>query len=243
MKTSNKLLLTAVLFLLASLAAYNMTLKNEFNKGTYKDPYKNHTALSFRGFDELEINPGSICKVNISKGPYAVWVRSSAVDFVQVKQTGKRLRLDVAFPAEKGSPRNAPTLMISCPQLNVLSTNALYSVNGKPTIDKAIKPSQSFAVTVSGFAQDSLLVRQDNASIVKLVDNKLGLLRAVAGLSPGSGSSLQVLPSNRIIAANLDIRHKSQLILEGTTIPQLYYQFADSATATMSGATLSALTR
>jgi hypothetical protein len=52
-----------------------------------------------------------------------------------------------------------------------------------------------------------------------------------------------VLPSNRIIAANLDIRHKSQLILEGATIPQLYYQFADSATATISGAALSALNR
>ena len=243
MKTSNKLLLTAVLFLLASLAAYNMTLKNEFSKGTYKDPYKEYTALNFKDFDELEINPGSLMNVKVSQGPYAVWVRSAATDFVQVKQTGKRLQLNVAFPAEKSSSGRVPTLLITCPQLSALSTNAVYLVNGKPTTDKAVKSSQSYAVTVSGFAQDSLILRQDNASIVKLEDNKFGLLRAVAGLSPGSGSSLQVLPSNRIIAANLDIRNKSQLILEGTAIPQLYYQFADSATATISGAALGMLRR
>ncbi|SMB85053.1 hypothetical protein SAMN00120144_3158 [Hymenobacter roseosalivarius DSM 11622] len=243
MKTSNKLLLTALLFLLTSLAAYNMALKTEYRKGTYKDPYKNFTALNLKDFNALEINPASILNVKVMAGPYAVWVHKKAAEYVQVKQTGQRLRLDVAFAEDKDFTGNSYAVMISCPRLTSLTTNAVYSVKGKQTIDKDLGSFPNFGVTVSGFTQDSLWVRQDNASLLKLTDNTLGRLRAVAGLSPGSSSTLHLLATNHITAANLGIRHKSQLILENVAIPQLHYQFADSAKATISGASLGAFTR
>lgn len=243
MKTSNKLLLTAILFLLASLTAYNMALKTEYRRGTYKDLYKDFTALNFQDFDALEINPGSIVNVKVMAGPYAVWVRKEAAEHVRLKQTGRRLRLDATFDADKKSMGRGYTVMIRCPRLASLATDAVYSVGGKLITDHDLGPAQKFGVTVTGFAQDSLRVAQDNASVVKLVDNRFGLLRAVAGLSVGSSSALQILPSNRIGAARLDIRNKSELLLENVRIPELHYQFADSAKATMSGAALSALTR
>lgn len=243
MKTSNKLALTALIFLLASLAAYNMALKNEYGKGTYKDPFKDFTALSFKDFNSLEINPTHILNVKVSKGPYAVWVRKEAAEYVQVKQTGQRLRLDAVFPEERDYAGRTFAVMISCPKLTDLTTNAMYSVKGKLSTDKAQASSGSYAVTVSGLAQDSLRIHQDNASTVKLLDNALGQLRVVAGLSAGSSSALHVMPNNRIAAASFDIRNKSQLVLDGVSIPKLRYQFADSAKATISGAALSALTR
>lgn len=241
MKTSNKLVLTALFFLLASLAAYNMALKTEYRKGTYKDPYKDFTALNLRDFNELEINPASIMNVQVTAGPYGVWVRKGT-DYATVKQTGRRLRLDAVF-AEEVEYSGRPTVLIRCPQLMTLTTNAVYSVKGKQITEKIANPYRGIGVTVSGFAHDSLRISQDNASTVKLADNRFGLLRAVASLSAGSSSALHVLPSNRIGAAHLDIRHKGQLILEDIAIAQRHYQFADSAKATISGAALSALTR
>jgi hypothetical protein len=241
MKTSNKLALTAFVFLLASLAAYNMALKTEYNKGTYKDPFKDFTALNFKDFNALEINPAHILNIKVSAGPYAVWVRKEAAAYVQVKQTGQRLRLDAVFPEERDYARRTYAVMISCPRLINLTTNAMYSAKGKLSTDKA--QATSYAVTVSGFAQDSLRILQDNASSVKLLDNTLSQLRVVAGLSVGSSSALHVLPGNRIAAASFDIRNKSQLVLDDVSIPKLRYQFADSAKATISGAALAGLIR
>lgn len=241
MKTSNKLALTALLVLLTSLAAYNMALKNEYDKGTYKNPYKDFIALDLKGFNELEINPASILNVEVKAGPYAVWVRKGADEYVTVKQLGRRLRLDAAFAEEKEYTGRGYAVMISCPRLTALTANAVYSVKGKPTTDKNTGPFRNFGVTVSGFAHDSLRLSQDNASLVKLTDNRFGLLRAVAGLSDGSSSTLHVLPSNRIGAARLDIRNKSELVLENIRIPQLQYQFSDSAKATVSGTSLGML--
>lgn len=232
-----------MVFLLASLAAYNMALRTEYRKGTYKDPFKDFTALKLRDFHDLEINPGSILNVQVTKGPYAVWVRKKAAEYVQVKQAGLRLRLDATFAEEKVYTGSAYAVIITCPQLVTLTTNAVYSVKGKQITDKNQGPFTTYAVTVTGFAQDSLRVLQDNASTVKLIDNTLGELRAVVGRNPGSGSALHLLPGNRITAADLAIRSRSQLILEDVAIPRLRYQFADSAKATISGAALGVIRR
>ncbi|QIL76703.1 DUF2807 domain-containing protein [Hymenobacter sp. HDW8] len=241
MKTSNKIALTALVFLLASLAAYNMALKKEYNKGAYKDPYKNFTALSFQDFEALEVNPAHILNVKVSAGPYAVWVRNDAAEYVQVKQIGKRLRLDAIFPEEREYAGPSYAVMISCPRLSSLATNAMYSVKGKLTTDKA-SPS-SYAVTVAGFDQDSLRIQQDNASSVKLIGNAFRQLHVVAGLSSRSSSAFYVMPGNQIASASFDIRNKSQLVLDNVSIPKLRYQFADSTKATISGSALAALTR
>ncbi|PSR52526.1 hypothetical protein AHMF7605_02790 [Adhaeribacter arboris] len=86
MKTSTVLLLTAFLILLGSLAAYNMALKNEYNKGTYKDPYHNYITLNYRDFDQVEINPATEMNVKIKAGPFSVQVHPHATDLVKIKK-------------------------------------------------------------------------------------------------------------------------------------------------------------
>lgn len=239
MKTSTALLLTAFLILLGSLAAYNMALKTEYNKGTYKDPYRDFITLNYRDFDQVEINPATEMNVKIMAGDYKVQVHKSATDFIQFKKAGRQLQVNLVYPQEEQELRSWELVVITCPQLIDLKTNAFYTVKGKK-----ITPTKSWddnVITLQGFKQDNLNLEQDKASAVNLLENKINRLKAVVGLSAGSTARLHLDKTNRIQEADLDIRNKSELVIENVTIPKLQYQFSDSARATFTGSALGIL--
>lgn len=242
MKTSTTFLLAALLMLLASLTAYNMALRAEYRSGAYKDPLHDYTTLSFRDFTEVEAPAAGVVGIRIVAGPYQVRISPQAAKYVRLRQQGSRLVITAAFPNQRESPEQA-TILISCPRLTRLTTNAEYAINGQQHRDKQEIFYAARPVVVQGFTQDSLSVRQDNASRVELNDNRLGFLRAVAGPTPGSHATLQLNQNNRIAAASLAINHQSELLLDGVLIPQLSYHFADSAKATFTGAALTGLRR
>ena len=239
MKTSVKFLLAAALVLLASLTAYNMALRAEYRSGAYRDPLRGYAKLNFKNFDEVTVPAASVLSVKILAGPFGVRVNPDARRFVRVRQQGSRLVVEAAFPNQPGSLGWGETVVISCPRLAALTTGGEYALAGRPHRDKT--PVSGRKVLVRGFTQDSLLVRQDLASRVELTGNHLGLLRAVAGSTPGSHASLTLTEDNKVAAASLTIGHQSELILDNVAIPQLRYHFADSAKATLTGAALTAL--
>jgi len=81
----------------------------------------------------------------------------------------------------------------------------------------------------------------DNASHVVLAHNNIKFLDAVAGMSSGSNSKLNLTETNQLQAAKLDIRNKSQLILDNLVIPDLAYTFSDSARLDIKGSALQLL--
>jgi hypothetical protein len=237
MKTSVKLLLAALMVLLASLTAYNMALRTEYRSGAYKDPLHGYQSLAFKDFTEVAVPAASIVNVKIMAGPYKVLLGPQAAKYVHVSQQNGRLLITASFPDARPylGPRDA--VVISCPRLTALTADALYQVEGQPHADR----SESFKrgrILVQGFTQDSLALHQDRGSQVELRNNRLGLLRAQAGATPGSHSVLQVTSGNNIAAASLSLQSQSELVLDNVMIAQLHHTFSDSAKVTLTGAAL-----
>jgi hypothetical protein len=238
MKNSNKYLLAALLVLLTSLTAYNMALRTEYRKGTYKDPLRDYTALHFQDFTEVTVPAASAVAVKIVSGPFNVQMNPQASKYVQVHQQGSELSITASFPEGQEYLGHGEAVVVSCPRLAVLTTDAIYQVKGQPHIDKNQGYLRKAGIMVQGFMQDSLTLRQDRASRIELVGNHLGSLRATAGPTPGSHATLQINADNRIGAASLAIERQSELILNNVAIARLQYHFADSAKVTLTGAAL-----
>jgi len=239
MKNSSKFLLAAVLVLLASLTAYNMALRTEYRLGTYKDPLRGFATLPLTGFTEVAVPAGSSVSVKVVAGPYSVRINPRIQEFVHVRQQGPRLVVEAVFPERQKFLGWGDGVVISCPRLTALSTDAVYLEAGQQRADKAYPESR--VVRVQGFVQDSLAIRADRGSHVELTGNQLGLLRATTGFTPGSHPVLTLGTGNRIAAAQLDLQHQSELKMNNILIPSLRYQVSDSAQAILSGAMLRSL--
>ncbi|TVT39199.1 hypothetical protein FNT36_16190 [Hymenobacter setariae] len=239
MKNSSKFLLAAVLVLLASLTAYNMALRTEYRLGTYKDPLRGFATLPLTGFSEVAVPAATTVSVKIVSGPFSVRINPRAQEFVHVRQQGTRLVIEADFPERQKFLGWGDGVVISCPRLTAVSADAVYLEAGQRRVDKGYPDNR--IVRVQGFVQDSLTVRADNGSHVELTGNQLSMLRATTGAMPGSHASLNIEADNRIAAAQLDLRHQSELKMKNILIPGLRYQVSDSAQAFLSGAALRSL--
>ncbi len=239
MKNSSKFLLAAVLILLASLTAYNMALRTEYHLGTYKDPLRGFATLPLAGFTEVAVPAASTVSVKVVAGPFKVRINPLIQEFVKVRQQGTRLVVEAAFPERQKFLGWGEGVVISCPRLTALSTDAVYLEAGQRRVDKGYPESRT--VRVQGFKQDSLRVRADNGSHLELANNELGLLRATTGTTPGSHASLTLASDNRIAAAQLSIQHQSEIRMKNVLIPSLHYHVSDSAQALLSGVALRSL--
>ncbi|MET4076760.1 hypothetical protein [Hymenobacter sp. UYCo722] len=232
MKTSNTLFVAAVALVLGSLATYDAALRAEYRTGHYKEPLHDYQALGLRNFDAVRVPSASGLQVKVVAGPFAVHVSKDAADYVRVTQRGQQLLVTLAYPDKPEPLGRREAVVITCPRLAALTTEGSYTVAGK------VPPGQRQAggeVAIQGFRQDSLTLRQDQSSKIRLVGNTLGWLRATAGTGSGSEPNLEIGADNRIQAADLTIGHRGHLDL-AAAIPRLRYQFSDSATVALTGA-------
>lgn len=245
MKTSNKLLLFALVVLVSALATYNIALKAEYNTKSYQDPYKNYVALDFNGFDEVEVNAGDMLKVLIEPGEqHAVYLYKGNEEVVQINQENKTLQIDVAINDEQKGVRGwgSPHLIIKTPMLHTLRANAMHTLNGKQVTNiQRLNAASYLNTSLIGFKQDSLSLELDNGVLVQLHGNQLQHLHAVTGTSPESGPKLLINPDNNIQQANLDIRNRSHLTLLNVAIPGLKYTLSEKAQVELSGEALAIL--
>ncbi|RYU78453.1 hypothetical protein [Hymenobacter persicinus] len=222
MKTSNKLLLTALAVVLASLLTYNIALRAEYQRGTYKDRFRDYQTLALTDFDQVQVVSENV-SVKLTPGPFAVRVSNNAAAKVNITRVGRRLVITEA-PALRGTWAPGNQILISCPDLRLLRTAAN-------------------SATVAGFTLDSLQVEQSRSSAVEMTNNQLGVFQATAGQGAGSNPQLSIDHSNRIQRASLAIKNRGELVLENVFIPQFSCQFSDSATARISGKSLGMMTR
>lgn len=232
MKTSNKLFVAAVALVLGSLATYDAALRAEYRTGNYKDPLHNYQVLGLRNFDAVRVPSASGLRVKIEAGPFAVRVSKAAAEYVHVTQQGQQLLVTLAYPKKPESLGRQQAVVITCPRLDALTIEGSYTVAGKPVPTGREAGGE---VTVQGFRQDSLMLRQEQSNHINLVGNTLGWLRATAGARPSSEPELEIGTDNHIQAADLTINHRGHLAL-ATAIPRLRYQFSDSASVVLTGA-------
>lgn len=242
MKTSNKLVLAALAVLFVGLAFFNNALQAEYRTGAFRDPLRNFVTLPLRDFNALHLQAANLASIQIQRGPYSVRVFKPLADVLQVQQQGKRLTLGVSFPDESRPYLLNNTkfaIIITCPDLVALHTDATYTIQGKAKTDQT-QPWGGFSVLTQDFQQDSLFIQADNGSSVELRNNTIQRLRVVAGHTDGA-PIVRLHPGNHIQQASFVMGGKSKLIFDELSIPQLAYQFADSATTTLPGRSLSSL--
>jgi len=235
MKTSNKLVVAALVVVLVSLVAYDYLLKAAFVSGKYKDPYYSFVSLKNTGFDTVDIVSSTVANVKFIQGPFSVRIDSTALAYVQVKQTGKRLQINAVFENNYLYNHNPYVMVISCPKLLEISTDANYLVNGKQITDSIAKEDWR-KVLIDGFKQDSLTISQDYGSTLILANNHINLIDAVIGKSLGSGSKLIIREGNQFKIAKINVFNNSNLLLNNAAIGNLDYHLADSAKLTVTGA-------
>src|SRR5947209_3869211 len=72
MKTSNKLILTALLLVFIFLFAYDNLLKREYLSGNYRNPYRNFIALKFKDFDTVDMTSSTAANAKFIQGPFSI---------------------------------------------------------------------------------------------------------------------------------------------------------------------------
>jgi hypothetical protein len=227
----------AALFLtVVLLVVYDLRLKAAFLSGAYKIPYSDFTTLSNTGFDIVDLNASTKANVKFVQGPFSVRVENNALDFVALKQQGNRLEIDAAFERNQRWDPNPYVILISCPVLKELTTNATWRAYNRVSTDSIVRDDwQMRRVLIDGFRQDSLSILQDYGSTVVLANDTIRWVKAVIGRSDRSGSKIIINGGNEFQDALLDIGHYSQFILEDAHIHSLSYRLADSAELIVTG--------
>ena len=246
MKTSNILLIAAILVLLASIIAFDFGIKARYNKGDFRNPYEEFIALNFKDFDSIHVNATTMANVKFVQGPFKVQVFEDKAEMVKVTQLGRVLSINVIKEGE--NYEQAPfTLLISCPKISQLIADDKYFENGNFRVDTNAKldivnnnriVEASKKVLVEGFDQDSISIIQNNGSHVRLVNNRFNRINAIIGRSLKSTSFLTVDDKNVFDNAQFDIRNNSQIFLSKATIKKLEYTLATDAKVTFSGASV-----
>jgi hypothetical protein len=238
MKNSYKLLLIAVLLLVGTLTAFDLALKTEYEKGTYKNVRRDYSKLEYKNFDVIEINAANKLGVEIQySDTFNIGVRDRVKEFLKIKQIGSHLIIDCNMRDSRGY-LGEKSIIIQCPELKGLRTDAVFYVNGKPIITKDISNTTVF---VTGFKQDNLKLNMNNATFVKLFDNQIKHLSADLGKDISSQSDLVIDQSNDIAAADFNIQNKSRLTLTNVKADNFNYTISDSAQIRLSGASLKLL--
>jgi hypothetical protein len=237
MKTSNKLILAALLLVILALIGYDLFLRAEYLSGRYKDPFSGYTALKFKNFDTVDLVSSTAANVKFVQGPFSVKIDPIALEYVRLTQNGTRLKINAVYETNFQYNPHPYILVVTCPKLASLNTNARYVANHKQVIDTAAREDWNMRkVLIDGFKQDNLSINQDYGSTVVLSNNHIVSIKAVTGTSPGSGSRTVILKGNRFKNAAFDIRNKSQLLLNDTVAHNLSYHLADSTKLILTGA-------
>ena len=236
MKTSNKLILAALVLTLVLLTWYDLRLKAEYLSGAYKNPYSNYVTLNYTGFDIVELPSSTAANVKFVQGPYSVRVDNNALDYVVFQQQGHRLMINAVFERNYRWNPNPYVIVISCPTLTKLITDASYRADNRMVTDTIVREDWNMRrVLIEGFRQDSLSIEQNYGSTVELAGNSIRSLRAIIGKNAGSGSKIILQSGNEFRDATLDIGHYSKFILGNASIQNLSYHLADSAELIVTG--------
>ena len=238
MKTSSKLILSAILIMLIAAALYDLQLKKVFDSGEYKQKYKGYISLNFKDFNTIHLNSSTAINILIRQGPFSVKVEPNSNEFVKLTQTGKTLNINAAFSGSFQSYYNQSyVLLITCPSLIRIHADAKYIAGSQQLIDTLASGDFTWRPTlISGFTLDSLTIIEDHASCIVLSNNQIKNINAIVGLSNGSRSNLLLDKDNQIHQANIQLLNKSQLWLHDIVIPQLKYLAADSSKLILTGA-------
>ncbi|MGF7081921.1 hypothetical protein [Mucilaginibacter sp. UYCu711] len=226
MKTSNKLLIAATLMVIGSIVAFDFSLRAEYLKRDYKKRFYNKNQLSLKDFDAIEDNTANFTDLTVEQGPeFGVWIDDyDAKDDLIFTIDHRTLHID--YKKER-KINNKYSINIICPNLKSIVTRyksltALVERGG--------------VTTVSGFKQDTMNVKVNNATLLALTDNNITLLNATV-----NSGILTITQNNTINTGNFDLKADAQFNMLNTDIKNARYKHENNAALNLSGKPLELL--
>lgn len=231
MKTSYKLFLTAVLIAIISVISYDLALRAEYIKGTYKSSfYGFEKTTAFNGFSTIDNRAANLISIEVKKGNEpGIWVKSVWKDRFRISRKGNALVIEVANKQSTRVSAYENSITIVCPSLEKVITAPYLGKSGQNLIH-----SQGTTI-VSGFTLDKLSLEISKGVDIVLSRNKIAELQALVGDSKSNNAELTIAPGNEINNAIINVPGKNGLKIENSVINQRNFTIADSATVTFSG--------
>ncbi len=236
MKTSNKLLLAAILIIIISMVTYDFALRAEYLKGTYKSPFYEMEKLNIEGFTVLDNSAANLISVQIKYGKtYGIYISKDVKDKLHISKKGNILFIDVADKIKPNIDPYRNSIIIVCPLLDKVITSSL--------IIKAVAEWDNYNGTtaISGFNQQDLSLIVNKSTSIKLEKNKIGYLQGLVGDSLTKNASLFIPSNNQINDAVIKVAGKNQLSIENPKISRNSLTISDSAIVNLGGSILKQL--
>lgn len=236
MRTSNKILIAAFVLFIAGLAFFDLSLKAEYQKGDYTDPYRDFVKLDYKDFNAVELESSTAINIMLVQGPFKVMATPQVTDYLDIRQEKNRLIIGAKFRDHFQGMSPDYVVYVSCPALSSLKADASYFADNIKRTDTIVRDLNWRPTMITGFTADSLNITEDNAANVILQNNTIKHLSAIIGQSDQSGSALTLGLNNQFINTNINVLNRSRLWIKGTNINNINYHLADSASLIVNGA-------
>ncbi|MGV8877989.1 MAG: hypothetical protein ACOH2A_03055 [Sphingobacteriaceae bacterium] len=214
MKTSYKLMIVIVFLVLSALMIYNVQLVKAYNARS--NIYYGYEKMAIGNFTKIDVQAGY---VQLIQGPFAVHIHKAAQQMMTVELKGDQLVVQKNDLVDRRITQDKYDLIISCPDLQLLKMDAKIFKREKEAsmlytyFNDGYSPNM---IDINNFTQDSLIILQDNATLVNLNNNRIGKLKAKLGISKRAGSMLRLDSTNQIQQADIAVREASKLILDNS---------------------------
>ncbi|MXV51484.1 hypothetical protein GS399_10930 [Pedobacter sp. HMF7647] len=230
MKTSNKLLLAALIILTGSMVAYDTALKAEYQTGNFKSRFRNLEQQQVGQFNTIRVNSANLISVSIEHNSSSkVWISKWVKDRVTVESKNGELIIDVKEKYKADERQVRGSILILCPKVVKITTKS-DSANSKYIDNRQL--------TVTGFDQRELNLDLGLTTDAFLEKTKLNALKAKVGGRTGE-SSLMIANNNQIATADIEVPGKNHLELLDPDIKSAKLNLADSSKITLMGRALS----
>lgn len=239
MKTSIKLLITALLIIIGSMITYDLALRAEYRKGTYKSRfYEFEKTTDAKMFTTLDNRAANLVTVRVEQGEhFGIWMMKDLKDYISISHKGTVLVIDVI---DKKSPYIKPyiniyknRIIITCPAVNKIITTPFFASKENEEGNYSIGNT-----SLVGFSQQELELHINKATRLDLDKNKIDFLKAYVGDSSTQHANLTIRSNDQINNAEIKVEGKNELNLENPKITKSNFNISDSAQVNLSGSFL-----
>ncbi|MCX2451037.1 hypothetical protein OQX61_07105 [Pedobacter sp. PLR] len=235
MKTSNMLIIAAIIVSLGMITTYNFSLKAAYEAGDYKNRFNESEFREMKNIETLNVADANLLAIVVEPGQKeGVWIRKRIKDRLVLNQVGNTLTIGLTDEARKmGRATRYDDIVLFTNKLNKLSTVAYWPAGNKRE-DVNIYGGE---VSLKGIKSPDLDIRMAASTSVTMNKMMLKTLRAVVGDEKG-GAALNLDQDNHIEFAEFEIPGASKLSLSNPKIVKTRYNLSDKASVTLNGAAL-----
>ena len=239
MKTSNKLFLTATLIVIISLITFDLALRAEYKKGTYKSRlYGFEKTTAFNGFNAIDNRAANLISIQVEKGTEpGIWVKSAWKDRFNISRKGNTLVIEVANKQSTRVSSYDNSITVICPSLEKLTTAPYLGKSGMNLLHSKGN------TTVAGFTLNQLSLNISKGVNLFLRGNKIADLQALVGDDKSDNAKLTISSNNQIANATINVPGKNHLEIENSVIGKRNFTIADSASVAFSGSFLKLMSK